>query len=403
MIKVTNKKGLLAAQGFRTVGIAAGIKKNNKKDLMVVLSDAPMNATGIFTNNQFAAAPVALSQKNLKAEKVHAGLIINSGSANACTGAKGYQDAVDITSAIAKLLACKPSQVLMASTGVIGQRLPMEKIKNVLPLLIESAQAKESGSAAEAIMTTDTWPKLAETSVMINDCKVSIGGIAKGSGMIRPNMATMLAVITTDIDLPKQEMNQCLKQAAQGTFNAISVDGENSTNDSVFLFANAKAGKQSRPENQASKQLFVEALTAVLDNLAEQIVLDGEGATKFIEIVVKNAQHANDAMTAARAIGDSQLVKTAVYGQDANWGRILQSLGATKVSLNPLKIDVAINGLQLVKNGIDAGVSIKKSNSVLKKKRITIEVDLHVGTAKARYRTCDLTKAYVDINAGYRS
>ncbi len=400
---VTAKKGILAPRGYTAAAGAVGIRKSGKKDLMLLKSDLPATAAALFTVNQFTAAPVELSRAYLRQAKTHVGVMMNSGSANACTGKAGYRDAVALTKAAASALGCTAQQVLMASTGVIGQRLPVNKMVEALPALSRGLQSTKGLEAAQAIMTTDRVPKMAEAGFNLNGQKITIGGMAKGSGMIHPNMATMLCLLTTDAAIPKAALTRLLKKAGQSTFNAISVDGECSTNDTVFLLANGAAGAKAKLTTAKEQLLFLEALTAVMDKLAEDIVRDGEGATKFMEIIVKGAANDNEAMTAARAIGDSQLVKTAVYGEDANWGRILQSLGATPVRLNPNKVTVKINGLQLVKNGLDSGVSVTQGNQTLKKKRVAIEVNLYSGPGQARYRTCDLSKAYIDINAGYRS
>lgn len=401
--KLSRKKGVVAAQGFSVSATAVGIKKGSKKDCMLLVSNRPCQAAGLFTTNQLAAAPVQLSRQALAQEKKHVALFMNSGIANACTGPAGLQAATQLNACLATQLGCKATQLLQASTGVIGQPLPLTMITNNLPKLIANLQTRDGLSAAQAIMTTDTCPKMAEISVMINRRQVTVGGIAKGSGMIHPNMATMLAALTTDVALTKTELNRYLRLAAKTTFNAISIDGENSTNDSVFLLANGEAGPASRPTTDKSKRDFIEALTAVMDDLAQQIVKDGEGATKLIDIRVQGAKNEHEAMLAARAVGDSQLVKTAIYGEDANWGRILQSLGATAVKLNPNKISVCINGKQLVQSGMDAGLTFAQGNRALKNKIITMVINLGVGKGQARYRTCDLTKQYIDINAGYRS
>lgn len=401
--KLTTKKGIVAPRGFEAAAVAAGIRKSGRKDMMLLNSVQPATAAGIFTVNQFAAAPVQLSKRALTLSSKHRAILINSGSANACTGKQGYQDAEELCDAVSKTLGCLSKELLIASTGVIGERLPVGKMKKNIPFLTNQLQSKHGLDAAKAIMTTDTMPKLAEISTTINGECVTIGGMAKGSGMIHPNMATMLAVVTTDIACSKTELKQFLKAAAAGTFNAISVDGENSTNDTVFIMANGAAGKASRPVTAKAKQQFLDALTEILDYLAEMIVKDGEGASKFMAIRVEGALNNRQAMVAARAIGDSQLVKTAVYGEDANWGRILQSLGATNVKLDTTKVNVMINNVPLVRGGMDAGTSFAKGNQALKKKRINMIVQLGSGKGCAQYRTCDLTRGYIDINAGYRS
>jgi len=400
---ISSKRGVLAAKGFRAATASVGIKKAGRKDMALVVSDRPAKTAGLFTVNQFAAAPVALSKQHLKASATHRAILFNSGSANACTGAAGFKDARELCAGAAKALGCKTSQVLIASTGVIGTRLPVAKMLDAVPGMADSLTDETGLEAARAIMTTDTMPKQFETSFTLNRVLVHVGGMAKGSGMIHPNMATLLAAVTTDVELGRPELAASLKLAGRGTFNAISVDGETSTNDTLFLMANGAAGPKTRLATPANRKLFQEALTEVLDALARSIVRDGEGASKFIEIVVLGARNEAEAMIAARAVGDSQLVKTAVAGEDANWGRVLTAIAATRVRVNTEKVKVDFNQVAMVRNGVDAGTPWAQANKALAGKDVRIAVDLAAGKASARYRTCDLTAKYVEINAGYRS
>jgi glutamate N-acetyltransferase/amino-acid N-acetyltransferase len=398
-----SKTGVAFPQGFRASAVAAGLKKSGKADLALVVSDVPAAAAAMFTTNQFPAAPVLVSQAHLRASRHHRAVLLNAGGANACTGEPGLQDAKSLCAQTASLLGCSPAEILIASTGVIGQRLPLPKMLAALPRATKDLSPDKGLAAAQAIMTTDTKPKSVDTSVRIQGTTVKIGGMTKGSGMIHPNMATMLAVITTDMPLLKVEMKTLLREACRGTFNAISVDGETSTNDCVFMLANGQAGTKAALTTAGAKATFVRALTDVADALARSIVEDGEGASKYINICVTGAASDIQAMTAARAVGDSQLVKTAIHGQDANWGRILSAMGATRVRIKPERVRVDINRVPLVRKGVDAGTPWDKGNKALAPKIINIEIDLGLGTGRAQYRTCDLTAHYVAINAGYRN
>lgn len=400
---ITTARGVTAPKGYRACGISAGIKKSGREDLALVVSDVPAQAAAVFTRNQFAAAPVLVSRAHLAAARFHRVVLLNSGGANACTGEPGRRDAVALCRQAAQVLAVKPEAVLIASTGVIGQRLPVDRMLEALPLAAGQLSPEGGPAAAAAIMTTDTVPKLAEVSLTLGGARVRVGGMTKGSGMIHPNMATMLAVITTDAAAPKAALAGLLRGACAGTFNAIDVDGETSTNDCVFLLANGAAGPRAGLGTAAARGKFLAALTEVADELARAIVLDGEGATKFIEILVSGAASDAQAMLAARAVGDSQLVKTAVHGQDANWGRILSAIGATPVRLRADRVKVDINGVPLVRRGLDAGTPVELGNQTLTPREVVIRVDLGAGRGRARYRAADLTSRYVEINAGYRN
>lgn len=395
--------GVTAPRGFRAAAVSAGLKKSGREDMALVVSDTPAAAAAVFTRNQMAAAPVEISRRHLKISPDHCAVLLNAGGANACTGRPGLQDAAALCQGAAQELGCRPEQVLIASTGIIGIRLPVNRMLSALPQAAAALSRSQGPAAARAIMTTDTVPKMAEASLTLHGARVRVGGMAKGSGMIHPNLATMLVVITTDAQLARHEMPGLLQAACAGTFHAISVDGETSTNDCVFLLANGAAGVKSRPATAAARSQFLAALTEVTDALAAAIVRDGEGATKFIDIRVSGAATDSQAMLAARAVGDSQLVKTAIYGHDANWGRILSAMGATPIRLKAERIRVDINRVPLVRKGLDAGTPWARANAALKPKDILITIDLGLGSGRARYRTCDLTPRYVDINAGYRN
>ncbi len=402
-IQEKSKIGVAAPKGFKAAAVSAGLKKSGKPDLALVVSDTPAAAAALFTTNQFPAAPVTVSQAHLRVAKSHRAVLLNAGGANACTGQAGIVDAQNLCAHTADLIGCSPSEILIASTGVIGMRLPIPKMLAALPHAWKGLKPQNGMAAAQAIMTTDTKPKSVDTTVRIQGTTVRIGGMTKGSGMIHPNMATMLAVITTDAAIARVELKPLLREACRGTFNAISVDGETSTNDCVFMLANGQAGRKTALRTGAAKTAFLDALTEVADALAKSIVEDGEGAGKFIDIWVTGAVSEAQAMIAARAVGDSQLVKTAVHGQDANWGRILSAIGATRIKLRNERVRVDINQVPLVRKGVDAGTPWEKGNKALAPKTIVIKIDLGVGASQARYRTCDLTAQYVAINAGYRN
>jgi len=401
--KITSKHGVVAAKGFKVSAVSAGLKKPGENDMALLVSECPAHAAGIFTTNRLPAAPVQVSREHLHSSPVHRAVLLNAGSANACTGPAGRKDASRLCAGVAESIGGQAREVLAASTGVIGTRLPVDRMLGALPQAVSRLSRKNGLEAARSIMTTDTIPKQAETSVMIQGTRVRIGGMAKGSGMIHPNMATMLAVITTDMRIGRRDLHACLKTACAGSFNAISIDGQTSTNDTVFLLANGAAGLSTGLLGLSAGRTFLEALTEVMDALARSLIYDGEGAGKFIEILVKGGCSDSEAMVAARAIGDSLLVKTAIHGEDANWGRILQALGAAEIKQAPNKIKVNINQVPLVSRGVDAGIPWAQANRALRSRQINITVELGMGRGRARYRTCDLTAKYVAINAAYRS
>lgn len=392
--------GVTAPQGFRASAVSAGIRKRPGLDLALVVSETPALAAGMFTTNQMAAAPVLVSRDHLRNSRTHRAVLLNAGGANACTGIPGLRDARALCRNLARELGGRPEEVLIASTGVIGTRLPVGRMNAALRPAVAGLDARNGLDAARAILTTDTGPKLAEASFRWQGKKITLGGMAKGAGMIHPRMATMLVVITTDAGLERTELRNALREACRGTFNAISVDGQTSTNDTVFLLAN---GRAARLAGAGGRKIFVRALTEVTDQLARQVVLDGEGASKFLEIQVTGARSGAQAELAARAVGDSLLVKTAAHGEDANWGRILSALGATSIGLKPERIQVLANGVPLVKRGVDAGTDWRRANRALSGREIRVAIALGIGKGQARYRTCDLTAKYIEINAGYRS
>jgi glutamate N-acetyltransferase/amino-acid N-acetyltransferase len=403
--------GITAPKGFQAAGVHCGIKRM-KKDLALVYSTVPAIAAGVFTTSKVQAACVLVDKMQLKKSGKFRALVCNSGNANACTGERGLNDAWAMTKIAADALNISEDEVLVSSTGVIGQYLPMEKIRAGIHEAVSMLDSVGHESAAQAIMTTDTFLKECAVRLDLDGVDVTIGGMAKGSGMIAPNMATMLAFITTDANITQELLQYSLKRATDRSFNRISVDGDTSTNDMVLMFANGLAfatnGKQNGHGKIASTtdsryQQFYEALEYLLVKLSKMIVLDGEGATKFIEIVVRGAATEHAAVQAARAIANSSLVKTAINGEDANWGRILAAVGYSGIEFNPADVEIFFNDVPILRKNYSIDFSEEDAKRVLVQKEITITVDLHQGVAQASFWTCDLSKEYVAINANYRT
>src|SRR3972149_3258803 len=336
------KGGITAVRGIKASGISCGIKKTGKKDLALIVSEVEASAAGVFTENLVKAAPVILSQKNIKKGRAR-GIIVNSGNANACTGNTGHKHAGEMVDLTAKSLGVSPEKILVASTGVIGDPLPIEKIKKGIPVLVKKLSRTGEMDAAEAIMTTDIVSKVAAVEYKYGRESIRIGGIAKSSGMIYPRLAPMLSFFTTDISISPKLLNIALKESADKSFNMITVDGDTSTNDTVLILANGLAGNK-KVEDKRSKgfTMFVEALNHVTTTLSKMIVKDGEGATKFVEINVKRAKNFEDAKKIALSIANSNLVKTALFGEDPNWGRIVSAAGdsGVKFDLDKLKLSI---------------------------------------------------------------
>lgn len=387
--------GINAPYGFKSAGINCGIKEG-KKDLALIYSKAPCKIAGTFTKNRIKAAPVQLNIKRVAKGKGQA-VIINTGNANCCTGKRGYDDAVKMAELTAKELGVPGETVLVCSTGIIGRYLPMDKIVAGIPVIAAKLSSENFMDAAEAIMTTDLVTKHIAVELNVGKKKVTIGAICKGSGMIQPNMATMLCFISTDALISLQFMKKALKTAVSQSFNCITVDGDMSTNDTVLLMANGLAGNEEISVRKYGKQ-FQEALNFVCRVLARKIVRDGEGATKFVSICVQNAKTTRDAEKAARAIANSPLVKTAIYGENPNWGRIMSSIGASGVLFEPSKVNISINRLQVVKSGGRAVYDDQDARAIMKQKEISIAADLAYGKAMAEIWTCDFSHKYVDIN-----
>jgi len=389
--------------GFQFAGISAGIKKNGKKDLALIYSEVPAQAAGVFTTNAVKAAPVQIGMERIK-KGVGQALIINSGNANACTGCQGLKDARKISSWVARGLGIDEKLVYPSSTGVIGLPLPMRKIEDKVPELIQSLSPDGWMNAVEAIMTTDAFPKIEVATCRLKGKIVKLCGMVKGAGMIRPNMATMLSFLVTNANIKASLLQKMLKKAADVSYNSITVDGDTSTNDTVLLLANGKSGHAQLTHMDRDGEVFLTMLCRVCQNLAKGVVKDGEGATKLVEILIVGAKNREDAKKAAYAIAHSPLVKTAFFGEDANWGRILCALGHSGAGIRPNRIDVLFNKYPIVKDGVGVGGKLEeRAGKVLKEKSFRVTVDLHQGKGMYLLFTTDLSLEYVKINASYRS
>jgi len=389
--------------GFQFSGISAGIKKNGKRDLALIYSEVPAQVAGIFTTNAVKAAPVQVGMGRVK-RGVGQAVIINSGNANACTGSQGRKDARNMISWVARRLRIDETLIFPASTGVIGVPLPLRKIEDRVPELIQSLSPDGWMNAVEAIMTTDAFPKIEAATCRIKGKIVKLCGMVKGAGMIRPNMATMLSFLVTDANIKASLLQKMLRKAADGSYNCITVDGDTSTNDTVLLFANGMSGHPQLTHMDRDGDVFLTMLHRVCRNLAKSVVKDGEGATKLIEISIRGARNKEDAKKAAYAVAHSSLVKTAFFGEDANWGRILCALGHSGAQINPDRIDVFFDKAPIVRSGMSAGLRLEaRAAEVIKKKSFRVTVDLHQGRAAFSLFTTDLSLDYIKINASYRS
>ncbi len=402
-MKTTQHSGAITfAKGFLASGVACGLKKNGKSDLAILYSESPASAAALFTKNQIKAAPVVLSSKRVASGSARA-VVVNAGCANSCTGKKGMDDAQKMTNLVGHHLGLPEKEVLVASTGVIGRTLPMDKIASGIEAASRSLTVEGGEEAARAILTTDTFAKEFSTTIQLGGKAVRLGGMAKGSGMIHPNMATLLGFITTDAAISKDALRQALAQAVDRSFHCISIDGDTSTNDMVLALANGRAGNKTITGLSGDGAKFSQALTQVCQELARRVVLDGEGATKFIQVTVKGGPSFEAARAAAKAIATSNLFKTAMFGMDANWGRILSALGNAPVPINPAKVDVAFSNLTVAKDGSTVNFSEAKALGLLKRKEVEVHVDLHLGKFEATVFTSDLSYDYIKINASYRS
>jgi glutamate N-acetyltransferase/amino-acid N-acetyltransferase len=393
--------GVTAPKGYLAAGISSGIKEKGL-DLAVILSSQPASAAGVFTRNRVQAAPVVLSKQHLKLSKGSMqAILINSGCANACTGARGLNDSRASARYLASHLNLDPSRILVASTGVIGSFLPMPKLQEGISAAVSSLGSRGGTAAARAIMTTDTREKVFAVEGRIAGKAVRIGGIAKGAGMIHPQMATMLAAVTTDVKVRPGILDRLLRRAVEPTFNCLTVDGDTSTNDAVMVLANGASGATLM--DARSRSFFEKGLTMVCEELAKSIARDGEGATKFVEVVVSGSSSFQAARKVAMTIAKSSLVKTALYGQEFNWGRILAAVGYAGIPFNPEKVALSLNGIPVFRNGSPVSSTHARAERAMKARNIRIEVDLGGKRASARVWTCDLSHEYVNINATYIS
>ncbi len=391
-------------KGFSMSAVAAGIRYRDRLDLGLIYSDVPAVTAGVFTQNQVKAAPVLIDQDRLKEGRAQA-ILVNSGVANACTGDTGMENAFVSSSLLSSRLKIDDKMVLVSSTGVIGEQLNIGAFRSSMDKLVAGLGEGHFDDVANAIMTTDTVPKVVKKVVKIGKHEVKFMGMAKGAGMIMPNMATMLSFVITDAQISFPELKDSLKQATNRTFNRITIDGDTSTNDMVLVMANGTASNAWIDEdNPIDKQTFQDTLEEVLKDLALQIVNDGEGASKCITIRVCGARSEEDAEQMARTVATSPLVKTAFFGEDANWGRIFAAMGRSGVRFDPSRVDIAIGDIVLVNDGLAVGPDAEKSaTELLKNKQIAVRIDLKDGIGCEEIYTCDFSLDYVKINADYRS
>lgn len=403
------KGGVTAAKGFQAASAAAEIKYKGRTDMAMIFSSVPCKAAGTFTTNVVKAAPVKWDQKIVYEQPYAQAVICNSGIANACTGEEGYGYCKETADAAAKILNISPESVLVASTGVIGMQVPIEKIKNGVNMMAPALSGEISAGtdAAKAIMTTDTVHKEVAVEIEIGGKTVTIGGMCKGSGMIHPNMCTMLGFVTTDISISKELLMEALKEDVKDTYNMISVDGDTSTNDTVLLLANGMAGNEEITEKNEDYETFKKALNYVNTTLSKKIAGDGEGATALFEVKVMGAATKEEAVILSKSVVTSSLTKAAIYGHDANWGRILCALGYSGVSFDPEKVDLYFESragkIKIIENGVSTGYSEEEATKILSEDEVTAIADMKMGDASATAWGCDLTYDYVKINADYRS
>ena len=399
-MKIHLHNEVILPQGFCAAGIAAGLKRSGKLDMMLVVSDRPAACAGVFTTNQVKAAPVTLDQEVVKRKTARA-LVVNSGNANACTGVRGMKDARTMASLTAKLLKVKPTEVLVCSTGAIGKPMPMNTVKAGIGKLPAALSAAGGPAAADAIMTTDTRKKTGTVRLVIDGKPVLLTAFAKGAGMIEPNMATMLGFFFTDAAVEAKALQHALKQAVDASFNRISVDGDMSTNDTCLLLANGAAGNKNLTPKHRDWPAFAAALQVLALDLAQRIARDGEGADKLITVTVKGARTDAEADAAARSVANSMLVKTCWHGDYPNWGRIMDALGYSPAKVDQDKVDIFYDTLAAVRKGIATKTSVQALSKVQQQERFTITIDLHLGKGEATVYTCDCSEEYVKINVDY--
>lgn len=393
----------MEVKGFKFSAVEAAVKKPGRLDFALIFSEGPAQVAAVFTTNKVKAAPVILSMERVQSGTAQA-VVVNSGNANACTGREGLDSAKKLSRLVAEGLGILDEAVLPASTGVIGQPLPAERMIKAIPSLVEGLSSGKLEDVAKAIMTTDTFPKMEVRRGQAGGKSYTVAGVAKGAGMIMPNMATMLAFIVTDAAVDSQFLRHSFVDAVDGSFNIITVDGDTSTNDTAIIMANGAAGNQPVKEDTPEGAAFLALVQEVLLSLAQQIVKDGEGATKFVRITVKGAVNTADAKKAAMAIANSMLVKTAFFGQDANWGRILAAVGYSGAEIDQDRINLWFDDVKMVDGGIFAGGDAEKRGSeVLRRKEFEVSLDFNLGDGVATVYTSDLSYDYVKINADYRT
>jgi glutamate N-acetyltransferase/amino-acid N-acetyltransferase len=393
--------GITAVPGILASGVAVGIKPSGKKDLALVYSSSPARAAAVFTSNQIKGAPVLVSQEHVRDGRAQA-ILASSGCSNVCTGEQGLKDAREMTRIVGELLRIPPRQVLIASTGVIGQPLPMDKIRAGLPKLVKGLSPQGGRLAAEAIMTTDTRAKEAALRVDVAGRAVTIGGIAKGVAMLEPHLATMFCFLATDAMVARDALPRVLRRATDRSFNRVTVDSDQSTSDTVAILANGLAENAPLERGGRGLRQFARALEAITERLARMLVEDGEGATKLVEVAVRGARTRREAVIAARAVANSPLVKTAINGADPNWGRIMMALGKGAAKVAPDRIAIAIGGEPLIEKGmLRPGARLDRIHEVMGGPSYTIAIDLGLGRGEDRVWTSDLSEEYVRLNAKY--
>ncbi|MBI5233858.1 MAG: bifunctional glutamate N-acetyltransferase/amino-acid acetyltransferase ArgJ [Deltaproteobacteria bacterium] len=387
--------------GFKAAGISSGIKKAGKKDLALIVSEVSAVSAGVFTTNKVKAAPVIAAKKRLQ-RLLHRAILINSGNANACTGDKGMDNAMKAVDAVEVESGLKRGELLPCATGVIGVPLPADRIVSAAPLLVSSLGKRGWLDAAQAIMTTDAFPKICKKKARIKGKDITVLGIAKGAGMICPDMATMLAFFATDACVERTALKGALKEAVDMSFNRISVDGDTSTNDTVIVLANGVSGIKELRQGTAGFKRFSSLLTDAAKELSYMIVRDGEGATRFIEIRVSGAKTKKDADMAARTVANSLLVKTAFFGGDPNWGRIMAALGRSRIMLEESRVGITFNNVKVVSKGMDTGKE-KSAAEAIKTREVIVRIDLGLGDYSTSFWTSDIGHEYVRINSAYRT
>ena len=392
---------ILPCPGFQAAGLAAGIKKNGRSDLGLIVSDRPATVAGVFTRNRVQAAPVQVCRERVRTGACRA-VVANSGNANCCTGEPGYADALRMARAVAQAVNAPEEQVLVASTGVIGEPLPVERVEQAVPELVQRLSPGGLPDFARAIMTTDRVPKGLSRQGTIEGRTFTVTGVVKGAGMIRPDVATMLCFILTDAQVGAGDLRDALAAGADRSFNCITVDGDTSTNDTVLLMASGAS--QAVVASPASKAVFQGVLDELMLGLAKWVVKDAEGSNKLVDITVRGARSDGDARRVAEAVAHSPLVKTAIFGEDANWGRILAAAGRSGAELDPGRVDIFIGPVRMVAAGLGCGKEVEAAATrVLKEDEFGITIDLHLGEGRAVMYTCDFSIDYVKINADYRS